>query len=193
MRTIRANRLKRLQTCDSQFLAPRNAIRKKRGSVREAWNDSRESGDSRESANRFARIRPSKLSSGFEGQMCNNYCAKWVYVVIFFPSVLSDKEESPLQGKNRFERIEVGIFCLLCRPFLRLFQSNLNVNRAFQGWNLIWIISHFLRHLKIKSRRSSVCSGCFRTLLPETGRSAPALIKPLRMAWWEFRPRPPKN
>ena len=38
------------QTCDSQFLAPQSVIRKKRGSVGEPWNDSRESGDSRESS-----------------------------------------------------------------------------------------------------------------------------------------------
>ena len=50
------------QTCDSQFLAPQSAIHRKRGSVREPWNDSRESSDPRESANRFARIGPSKCS-----------------------------------------------------------------------------------------------------------------------------------
>ena len=43
------------------ILGPQSAIRKKRGSVRKPWNDSRESGDSHESANRFARIRPSKI------------------------------------------------------------------------------------------------------------------------------------
>ena len=37
----------------------------KRGSIREPWNDSRESDDSRESANRFARIGPYKYSGAF--------------------------------------------------------------------------------------------------------------------------------
>ena len=60
VRAIRANRLK---PAIRNFLPPppRSTIRKKRGSVREPRNDSRESGDSRESANRFARIGPSKV------------------------------------------------------------------------------------------------------------------------------------
>ena len=48
------------QTCDSQFLAPKRDSQEK-GSVREPWNDLRESGDSRESANRYTRIGPSKF------------------------------------------------------------------------------------------------------------------------------------
>ena len=43
------------------FSPPRNPIRKKKGSIREPLSDLRESNDSRESANRFARIGPSKM------------------------------------------------------------------------------------------------------------------------------------
>ena len=45
------------ETCDPLFLVP---APQKRGSLREPSSDSRESGDVRESANRFARIGPSK-------------------------------------------------------------------------------------------------------------------------------------
>ena len=48
------------QTSDSQMFSPPKRDSQWRGSVREPWNDSRESGDFRESANRFARIGPSK-------------------------------------------------------------------------------------------------------------------------------------
>ena len=67
---IRANRFAenpyfqnvRLKPATRNVLVPRNAIRRKRGSVREPCShDSRESSDSRESANRFARIGPFAL------------------------------------------------------------------------------------------------------------------------------------
>ena len=58
---VRAARANRLEPAIRNCLVPRNAVRKKGGLVREPWNDSRESGDSRESVNRFARIRPSKF------------------------------------------------------------------------------------------------------------------------------------
>ena len=56
LQAIRANRLK---SPIRNFWPPKRDSQK-RGSVREPWNDSRQSGDSRESANRFARIGPSK-------------------------------------------------------------------------------------------------------------------------------------
>ena len=52
-------------TCDSQFFNPTKRDSQKRGSVRDSWNDSRESGDSRESANRFARIELYKFTFCF--------------------------------------------------------------------------------------------------------------------------------
>ena len=55
-RAIRANRLK---TAIRNFSPPK-CDSQKRGSVREPRDDSRESSDSRESPNRFARIGPSK-------------------------------------------------------------------------------------------------------------------------------------
>ena len=60
-RNVRAIRAPIVSNLRFAIFSPSEArFAKKRGSVREARNDSRESGDSRESANRFARIGPAK-------------------------------------------------------------------------------------------------------------------------------------
>ena len=74
---IRANSLK---TCDLQFLARRSAIRTKGAREVQPWNDSRESGYLCESANRFARIGPSKnltnlLCFFFFTGRCSHFCS----------------------------------------------------------------------------------------------------------------------
>ena len=58
---LRAIRVNRLKPAIRNFWPPEARFAKKKGSVWEPCSDSRESGDSRESANRFARIGPSKF------------------------------------------------------------------------------------------------------------------------------------
>ena len=76
VRVIRANRLKSaIHNC----LLPRKRNSRKRGSVREPRDDSRESGDLRESENRFTQIVPSKAR---KRKVCSYHSPRNVYKLI---------------------------------------------------------------------------------------------------------------
>ena len=77
------------QTCDSQVLGPRSAIRRRRGSVREPSGDSRESSDSRICENLQIIVHQESENEHMDTFLsryhsCESSCVKWKIIESLF-------------------------------------------------------------------------------------------------------------